>query len=64
VDQPGHTTIRVYNALAQLVTTVANEEMPAGTHTSVRSANGLSEGLYLLELKSANQQEISWIIMK
>jgi hypothetical protein len=64
VDQPGHTTLRVYNALGQVVTTLVNEEMPAGTHTKVWSANGLSEGLYLLELKSGNQREIDRIILK
>ena len=64
VEQPGLTTLKVYNALGQVVTTLVNEEMPAGTHTKVWSANGLSEGLYLLELKSGNQRTIDRIILK
>jgi len=64
VDQLGITTLRVYNALGQVVTTLVNEELPAGTHTKVWSANGLSEGLYLLEMKSGNQREIDRIILK
>lgn len=63
VDQPGQTTLRVYNALGQVVTTLVNEEMPAGTHTKIWSANDLPEGLYLLEMRSGSQREIDRIIL-
>lgn len=64
VDQPGPTSLRVYNALGQVVTTLINEELPAGKHTKVWSAEDLSEGLYLLELKTGSQREIERIILK
>ncbi len=64
VDQPGQTTLRVYNALGQVVTTLVNADMPAGKHTKVWSADDLSEGLYLLELKTGSQREIERIILK
>jgi hypothetical protein len=64
IEQPGFATVRVYNALGQKVQTLINKELSAGKHTEVFSAGELSEGMYLLELKSGSQREISRIIVE
>jgi hypothetical protein len=63
LDQSGFTTLKLYNALGQLVKTVVREEMSAGKHTRLINAGDLSEGLYLLELKSGKQREINRLIL-
>ncbi|NUQ81527.1 MAG: DUF1939 domain-containing protein [Bacteroidetes bacterium] len=40
----------VFNALGQVVTTLADETMPSGTHTRQFNAEGLSSGVYFYKL--------------
>ena len=64
LEQSGFTTLRVYNALGQIVKTLISQEMPTGTHVKNFSMKDLSEGLYLLKLESGKQTEVDRIIIQ
>ncbi|MCH8494658.1 MAG: T9SS type A sorting domain-containing protein [Balneolales bacterium] len=52
--EAGFATIRVYDVLGRVVSTLVNQEMPAGQHTVSFNAANLSSGVYLYELSVGN----------
>jgi hypothetical protein len=50
----GMTTIRVYDMLGRVVSTLVNDNMPAGTHSVNFDAANLGSGVYLYEMTSGN----------
>ncbi len=58
-DMPerGNVTLRVYNILGQLVTTLLNNQnYSAGTHSVNFDAGRLASGIYLYKLETGNVQ--------
>ncbi|HKK63400.1 MAG TPA: T9SS type A sorting domain-containing protein [Bacteroidales bacterium] len=64
LEESGLATVKAYNAIGQVVKTFINEELPAGMHTRNISADGLSKGIYFLELTSGDQREIYRTVIK
>ena len=54
IADAGMTTIRVYDMLGRVVSTLVNDNMPAGTHSVNFDAANLGSGVYLYELTSGN----------
>ena len=47
-------TIKLYDALGKEITTLINEEQPAGIHTVTLNETGLSSGVYYYRMKAGN----------
>ncbi|HXF99224.1 MAG TPA: YCF48-related protein [Bacteroidota bacterium] len=47
-----HVALRIYNALGEVVATLVNEQLRAGTHKRVFSASGLASGVYFYKLST------------
>jgi hypothetical protein len=54
IADAGMTTIRVYDMLGRVVSTLVNDNMPAGTHSVNFDAANLGSGVYLYELTNGN----------
>jgi len=57
IDKPGFTTVRVYDMLGRLVTTLAEGMMAPGFHTVTWNADGASSGLYFYTLQSGEKMQ-------
>jgi hypothetical protein len=54
LPEAGHVTLKVYNILGQVVSTLVNDNMKAGTYETIFDANGLSSGTYLYVVNVGN----------
>ena len=52
IPEPGHVNLVVYNQAGQLVTRLANEELPAGVHERMWHPGSLAPGTYVIQLES------------
>ncbi|HKI47521.1 MAG TPA: T9SS type A sorting domain-containing protein [Balneolales bacterium] len=52
-----HVTLKVYNTLGQLVSTLMNKTQAAGSYTLNFKANNLPSGMYIYRLKAGNYTE-------
>jgi len=52
LPRDGHVTITVRNLQGQLVETLQNRFMPAGTHTVVWTPRGIGSGVYFCTIES------------
>ena len=50
LDQPQRIQMDVYDLLGRRVATLVNDDMPAGPHTILFDASGLSSGLYMVRM--------------
>ena len=53
-----HVTLRVYDALGQLITTLVNDTRPAGSHTVQFQAQNLSSGIYLYRIEAGSYSAV------
>jgi hypothetical protein len=51
--RPARVTVRIYDVMGRLVSTVVDEEMEAGEHSVPFEAEGLASGVYFYRLKAA-----------
>ncbi len=58
VAKYGPASLRVYDLLGREVATLVNEELPAGTHQRMLSAEDLSTGLYIYRLAVGGKTEV------
>ena len=54
IPQEGNVTLKIYDVLGNEVTTLANEEKPAGVYEVEFNASKLSSGIYIYKLTAAN----------
>jgi hypothetical protein len=54
LENPGKTTLTIYNILGQKVATLLSQELSAGTHEVNFNASNLSSGVYLYRLDSGD----------
>jgi len=63
VPVSGRVSIKLYNAIGNVVATVTNEYQNAGTYTTRLSANTLAKGVYFLKYSDAtNTSELKLIV--
>jgi len=61
----GFVTLKVYNAIGELVSELINETQAAGQHQFLFNANNLPSGIYFAELKAnENIQRIKMLLVK
>ena len=53
----------VFNVLGQKVTSLVNQELPAGRHTVVFDGSGLASGVYLYRLKAGSNKETRKMVL-
>ncbi len=56
-------TVRIYDVLGKLVTTLVNEEKPAGTYHVQWNAGNVPSGIYFCEMKSGNFKTVNKMIL-
>jgi hypothetical protein len=56
LPQPSEVAISVYNMLGQKVTTLIDEQLPAGYHTTVWNASGVASGVYIYQIITRNAE--------
>lgn len=52
-----HVSLKIYNVLGQVVSTLVNEEVSAGSHSVKFNAAGLSSGIYYYRIETAGISE-------
>jgi hypothetical protein len=52
VPERGRVTLRVFDVVGNEISTILDEEMPAGSHTVTFDASGLASGVYFYRLQS------------
>ncbi|HVO74282.1 MAG TPA: T9SS type A sorting domain-containing protein [Ignavibacteriaceae bacterium] len=56
-------SLRIYDLLGKEVTTLVNEEKPAGSYKVTWNAHGLSSGVYFYRLKAGNFAAIKKLVL-
>ena len=54
LDQPAHVTLRIFNALGDLIQTPTNEDMGAGSHMLMLSTKSFASGTYEYVLQAGS----------
>ncbi len=60
---PGMVSLKVYDILGNLVTTLVNEDKPAGDHTVRFEGYNLSSGVYFYQLRAGNQAKTGRMLL-
>lgn len=64
LQQTGLTTLKIFNAVGQVVATLVNDVLEAGTyHQKVFDARNLASGVYFARLVSGNQTQMKKILL-
>ncbi|MBO8130051.1 MAG: T9SS type A sorting domain-containing protein [Candidatus Marinimicrobia bacterium] len=63
LKEKGYTTLKVYNMMGQLVSTLIEGELSAGEHMIKFDGRKLPTGLYFYELKSGNFSEMKKMVL-
>ena len=63
LPEAGQTTVRVYNILGQLVSTLIDKKMKAGRYTITWDAHQMASGMYLYRIKSGNYVRVKKMIL-
>lgn len=56
-------TVKIYDVLGKLVTTLVNEEKPAGTYQVQWNAGSLPSGIYFCEMKSGSFKTVNKMLL-
>ena len=60
---PGYTSLKIYDALGQDVSTLVRENMPAGSYKYQWDARRLASGIYFYQLKTESFVETKKLIL-
>ncbi|MEJ2545278.1 MAG: T9SS type A sorting domain-containing protein, partial [Calditrichaceae bacterium] len=63
LPKAGKTTLKVYNALGQLVRTIVDKDMNAGVHTVTFDARALSTGVYFYRITSGKFTKVKKMVL-
>jgi hypothetical protein len=63
LSKAGMTTLKVYDILGKVVTTLINKEMPEGTHMATFNAAGLPSGIYFYRLESGSFSSVKKLML-
>ncbi|UCE07911.1 MAG: T9SS type A sorting domain-containing protein, partial [bacterium] len=63
IAKRGHITLNVYNAIGQLITTLIDKNMAAGTYDVIFNAKELPSGIYLYQIKSDEFMQIKKMLL-
>ena len=63
IPNGGLVTLAVYNILGEQIKTLINQEMPAGNHSVLFSANSLASGIYFYSLRAGSFVETKKMIL-
>jgi hypothetical protein len=63
IPQASFTSLKVYDVLGNEITTLVNEEKPAGEYEVEFNSNGLTTGIYFYQLKTGNFIETKKMIL-
>ena len=59
VAHDSRVTLRIYNAIGQLVSTVADQRVAAGSYSAEVDMSGFSSGIYIYRIEATNLQSVS-----
>jgi hypothetical protein len=57
LSRPGHVALEIYNILGRRVTTLVNQDQPAGHHRITWDAGEMPSGFYFYRIKSRDYSE-------
>ena len=60
---PEHVKIRVYNTIGQMLTTLLDRPLSAGSHQVLFSGQHFNSGVYLYEINAGNYQDVKKMIL-
>ena len=63
VRNPGHATLRIYNALGEEIDVLLNRELNSGEYNIQWNAAGLPSGIYIYQFKSEGYVETRKMIL-
>ena len=63
LNEAGYVSVRVYNVMGQLVSTLVDQNMNAGYHTITWDANDMSRGMYLVRVHAGANIETQKIML-
>ena len=58
IPEPGHVKLLVYNQLGQMVTRLADENLPAGIHQKTWNPGNMAPGTYFIQLESEGRMSV------
>ena len=63
LSDPGYVSVKIYNIMGQLVSTLIDQDMNAGYHTITWDANNMSSGVYLVRVHAGTNVETQKIML-
>lgn len=63
LNRPGLTVLKIYNIVGQLVQTLVNQELPAGSYQVTFSAGNLGSGIYFYRLEQNGFSQVRRMIL-
>ena len=63
LPKASHITLTVYDVLGRAVATLADDDLPAGTHTVTWNAAAFASGLYLVRLTTDNTTRVHKVVL-
>jgi fructose-specific component phosphotransferase system IIB-like protein len=63
LPKAGRTTLKIYNTLGQLVSTIVDKDMNAGVHTVLFRATSISSGVYFYRIESGDFIKVKKMVL-
>ncbi len=63
IPEPTHVTLKVYNMIGQVVATLADEELVAGSHQRTFDGTRLTSGVYFYRLQTGNTMQTEKMVL-
>ena len=63
LSEAGYVSVKIYNVMGQLVSTLIDQDMSAGYHTINWNASDMSSGMYLVRVYAGENVETQKIML-